>query len=160
MVAVTLRILNADRILRISDPQSLMAAPIRDAFDKATYKVHQSSLALVPVDTGMLKGSLRPAIDPTPLPRWATVGTNIEYARAVHDGRPPGFRPAVTPDDLRVWARRHGNMSPYALARTINRRGVAPVPYLVNALRDNRLAIQAIFQKAAKAIEHLWSQGA
>lgn len=160
MVAVTLRILNAERLLRISDPQSLMAAPLRDAFDKATYKVHKTASSLVPVDTGMLKGSLRPAIDPTPLPRWAIVGTNIQYARAVHDGRPPGFRPAVTPQELKVWARRHGNISPVALARAINRRGIPPVPYLVNALTENKAAIQTIFQKAAKVIEQLWSQGA
>lgn len=159
MVTTTIHILNAKHILDRARASSLLAGPIRVALTKSAYTVEKSSKGMTPVDTGRLRASITHVVDASSVPHYATVGTNVIYARYVHDGRRQGARQPPTAA-IALWARRHGNINPYVLARAIKRRGIKPRPFLRDAFNENISAIRGYFQSAAREIERLWSQGA
>lgn len=159
MVGFSIRVTNAEEMQRKARASSIMAEPIRTALKKSAYVVDGQAKRNAPVDTGRLRASITNAVDASAVPRFATVGTNVMYARAVHDGRKPGSQPP-TAGELALWARRHGNINPYVLARSIKRRGIKPRPFLRSAFEANLDRIRGFFQTAGRDIERLWSQGA
>jgi phage gpG-like protein len=159
MVTTTIKIENAERIIDRARASNLMAAPLRKALTASAFVVQNDAKKESPVDTGRLRASITNAVDASAVPRFATVGTNVIYARAVHDGRKPGSQPP-TAGELALWARRHGNINPYVLARSIKRRGTKPRPFLRSAFEANLDRIRGYFETAGRDIERLWSQGA
>jgi hypothetical protein len=176
MVTTTIRIINGERIVRLARTDELMGEPIRKALKALAVIVEKSAKEETPVDRGRLRSSITHALDVRPVPLFATVGTDVAYARDVHDGRKPGTMPPTSA--LRVWASRHGfavstrarisrrtgkpitEPALYALANSIARRGIKPRPFLTNALSKNISNIRTFFQNAGRDIERLWSQGA
>ena len=55
-----------------------------DMLQRIAFLVQANSQRVTPVDTGTLKRSQYTKVDPSGA--WALVGTNIAYARPVHDG--------------------------------------------------------------------------
>jgi len=159
MVGFSIRVTNAEEMQRKARASAIMAEPIRTALKKSAYVVEGQAKRNAPVDTGRLRASITNAVDTSDLPRFATVGTNVIYARAVHEGRRPGSQPP-TAGGIALWARRHGNINPYAVARSIKRRGIKPRPFLRTAFEENLGRIRGFFQAAGRDIERLWSQGA
>lgn len=135
-----------------TDP--LMGPALRQALQRSAILVQNDAKRGTPVDTGRLRASVTHALDSRPVPLYATVGTNVAYARAVHDGREAGSMPP--PAKLATWARRHGKINPYALALAIKRRGIMPRPFLTDAIEVNVSNIRAEMSHAAKMIEAAW----
>ena len=88
-----------------TDP--LIGPALKQALDRSGLMVRNDATRLVPVDRARLKGSIKNVLDARPVPLYTTVGTNVEYAEYVHEGRAPGGK-MPPPEALRVWARRHG----------------------------------------------------
>lgn len=73
--------------------ETLLARPMARFLTEAMTLAHGhlSTPGIVPIDTGRLRSSLQPGsgvtgIDPSPLPLWAKVGTNVEYAAPLDAG--------------------------------------------------------------------------
>jgi len=82
-------------------PTALLRRPLARYFTEIMTLTHGylASPGVVPIDTGRLRSSLQPGsgvtgIDPSPLPLWAKVGTNVEYAGPLDDPeeRDPHYR--------------------------------------------------------------------
>ena len=126
---------------RLQSPD-LIAAPLRRGLDRAGYIVESEAKILSPVDRGRLRASITHEVDPSTVPMFCRVGTNVQYARAVHDGRPPGSMPPMR--EIAGWAQRHG-LPAWPVAVAIARNGTPAQPYLSPALeRREREAISAI----------------
>lgn len=101
---------------------------------RSALNIQRTARNLVPVDTGRLKNSINVRM-------FGLVGviyTNVDYSIYVEFGTRPHFPPVQA---LEGWAERH-DISPFALALSIARRGTAPQPYMKPALdmeKDNYL---------------------
>jgi hypothetical protein len=73
----------------------------------------------------------------------------VEYGRRAGARMPP-------PNALATWARRHGGIDPFVLARSIGRKGIKARPFLHPALRSAEDKIRSLLGAAAKEIEGLW----
>ncbi len=132
-------------------------APVRSAFSKAAVTVESRSKKLTPVDTGRLRASLTHRLDASPLPRYAEVGTNVDYAKYVHEGRKVGSKmPPIAA--LTKWAKRHNIKSVWMLARRIKARGIKPRRFLVQALEESRSEIDSWLRQAAREVEQRWGK--
>ena len=117
---IEVRLIGFERMMANVKPEVLVG-PVRRFLDRATISIGDHIKEFTPVDTGRLYtsigggtfrgGSYPPghgrAIDASPVPGWASVGTNVEYAEelefSVHKkprpggvGRIPYFRPGIT----------------------------------------------------------------
>ena len=159
MVTLTWVGITPEQLARVADADKLIGEPLRRALQKSLYTVQNAAKREVPVDSGRLRASLAKKeavfIDTSPTPMYGTLGTNVVYARYVHDGRDPGRPPPAKA--LMVWARRHGNINVYALARAIGRRGIKAKPFLRGPLMSNTDRIRGFFQAAGRDIEQAWA---
>lgn len=90
---------------------------------------------MVGVVTGRLSGSIttvRAERDGVPV---VLVGTNVEYARFVHNGTLPHWPPRSA---MAAWLAAKGGdpRNAFLVARAISRRGTPPKPFLTTALRE------------------------
>ena len=157
MVTLTWVGITPEQLARVADADKLIGEPLRRALQKSAIVVTSEAKRGTPVDTGRLRASVSNVVDASPIPRFATVGTNVAYARYVHDGRMPGRMPP--PNALATWARRHGGQNPFVLARTSARRGIKAKPFLREAMTSNVGRIRGFFQAAARDIEQAWAAG-
>ncbi len=157
MVTLTWVGITPEQLARVADADKLIGEPLRRALQKSAIVVTSEAKRGTPVDTGRLRASVSNVVDVSPIPRFATVGTNVAYARYVHDGRMPGRMPP--PNALATWARRHGGQNPFVLARTIARRGIKAKPFLRGPLMSNTDRIRGFFQAAGRDIEQAWAAG-
>jgi len=81
------------KVTREVSREQLLGGPLRTFFNTAMLLAHSdvAKAGRVPWDTGNLAGSLSPGggateIDPSPVPMWARVGTNVEYAAYLETG--------------------------------------------------------------------------
>lgn len=65
--------------------EQLLGKPLTDFFNRCMLAGHKdvAQPGRVPIDTGYLRGSLAPGaggtmVDPSPLPKWASVGTVVD----------------------------------------------------------------------------------
>jgi hypothetical protein len=82
----------------------------------------------------------------------ATITANEPYAYDVEYGTPPGRY--VSPQALMGWAMRHG-INPYAVSKSIFKKGTRAQPYLLPAFNSNTDTIVAII---GQAIQNALSQ--
>ncbi len=153
MVEISVQFSGFQEALRKIDGNTLLAAPLRRALTQSALLVEGNAKRLVPVDTGNLRRSITYRVDSRPIPLFAEIGTNAPYAVFVHEGRKAGKMPPTSA--LLGWARRHGR-NPFAVARSIGRRGIRGKPFLRNALTQARGQIQAFLSDAAREIEAAW----
>ena len=147
---VRVKVTGIEKLVKKLD--DLTARPLKNALTRAGLTVEREAKLQVPVDTGRLRNSITYIVDPSPVPTWVQVGTNVKYARFVELGTKRHFPP---PGALGRWAKKHG-MNAYALARAISRRGTKAHPYLRPAFEASRDAIQATLQHAAEEIKARW----
>lgn len=157
MVTITWVGMTPQRLASLADADALVGKPLRDALQRSAITVQSDAKRGAPVDTGRLRASITSAVDANAIPRFATIGTNVEYAPWVHDGRKPGRMPP--PAALATWARRHGGQNPYVLARLIGRRGIKAQPFLRDAFAVNVGRIRGYFERAGREIEAAWQAG-
>ena len=73
-------------VVREVDVAELLGKPLTNFFNRAMLIIHRHAAqpGVVPIDTGLLRGSLSPGagttmIDPSNPPKFAQVGTNLVY---------------------------------------------------------------------------------
>jgi len=161
-MAAGLQVEGLERVLRKVDPK-LLAGPLRRFFDRAGITVRNAAAKRAPVDTGRLRASLAYEVDPAPLPLWAKVGTNVEYAPYMEFGTgvfaegegggrhwPPG-------EALSAWAGKHGFASGFAAAAAIGKRGgLEPRRYLRGGLEESLAAISGLLDRLLAEIKAAW----
>ncbi len=139
----------------------------RRTMQKAVQLVQAEAQRRAPVDTGTLRRSITGQVQPLGARKAGglgatkagnafpgqkvgpvgTVGSKVNYARAVEFGRRPGKQPPTA--RLRGWARRKTGSADnaYRIARAISKRGTSPQPYLEPALEAKRGEIQRMFER-------------
>lgn len=136
---------------------ALLGGPIRKGLTVSALLVEGEAKKLVPVDTGNLRRTITHKVDGSPIPAFATIGTDASYARAVHDGRRAGAKmPPLSA--LKGWAGRHGvpGNRVFLVARAISRKGIRARPFLTDAMRAKVGQIEAAMRGAAAEIEQHW----
>ena len=104
---VTIR--GVERLVRASDTNAIFRQPLTDALMRSQFRIVKEAKQLTPVDTGRLRASLgspygfrgrkgraggsaeefnASELDARRIPLYVTVGTNVVYARQVHQRRP------------------------------------------------------------------------
>ena len=157
--------------LPMPDFERLVGQPLRDALDASGADVQRYAKQRAPVHTGALRNSINVEVDPSTVPMWASVGTNLIYARSVEFGRPPGKGVPVTDRATGAvvnkafvdWVirklkvpRRDAVRVAIRISTKIKRRGIAPKPFLFPALAEARGDIQAAMNDAALDIAEAW----
>jgi len=84
------------------------------------------------------------------------ISPKANYAEAIHKGRLPGSAPPVSA--LEGWARRKG-INPYAVQKSIQRKGTKPNPFVARALDNERQGINDEFDIAADRVADYISKG-
>jgi len=134
---------------RLQSPE-LIAAPLRRGLDRAGYIVESEAKILTPVDRGRLRASITHEVDPAAVPLFCQIGTNVDYARAVHDGRPPGSMPPISA--ISGWATRHG-LPAWPVAMAIRNNGTRSQPFLVPALERKTNDVMSAIDEGLRSIQ-------
>lgn len=100
----------------------------------AGIQVVQSARDLVPTDTGELRKSISQNISMMSGGIRSTIMPTVPYGGGVELGQAPGTY--VSPQQLMGWAMRKG-LNPYAVSKSILKKGTQPKPFLFPAFDDN-----------------------
>jgi hypothetical protein len=140
---ISAKVEGADKLARgLAAAGSSLAGDVRQTMEAALLLVEGDARREAPQDTRRLSGSIVHEIHGQGAALTGTVGPSVRYGFYVHQGRRPGRMPP--PRALEGWARRHG-LNPYAVARSIARRGIPPNPFMARALARNRTRISQLF---------------
>jgi hypothetical protein len=151
---------------KLNDPK-LIGSPARKFLNRAVLTILRFARQNAPVDRGRLRQSITYDVDSSPMPLWGKVGSNVSYAPDMEFGtnalseKPSatGNVPFPTGADLEIWARRHGNLNPWAVAHAIrNRGGLRPRRYLRNAFAEARSQIARFLRDMGNEIERNWGR--
>ena len=157
MTKIAVKVDGLDAIVRKLNGNVLYAGPLRTALTKSAMAIETGAKQLVPVDTHHLQRSITHHVDPSPVPLYAEVGTNVKYAPMVHEGRRAGRAPRT--EYLVGWAKRHGYTgSLFVLARAIGRRGIKARPFLKDAFSKAQHQVTGYLSAAAREIEAIWGR--
>lgn len=151
-------IIGIDELITKTGKLSSEIGPIaRGILDKAASNIKGKAKHLAPVDTGHLRASITTKLDTVPVPLWAQVGTNKNYARSVEYGSRPHYAPI---DHLRPWAKAHG-IPAGAVWRSIWMYGTKPHPFMKPAFEWAKPEIMGydMMENARKQIEAIWEGG-
>lgn len=151
-MSFVVRIEGVPRLQAKLAPGLLLGPPIKRLLERWAITVESEAKRGAPVDTGRLRASITHRLDAAPVPLFAEVGTNVTYARPVHEGRRAGARQPPSAA-LAVWARRHGGGNPFLIARAIGRRGIKARPFLRNAAQASASQLAGFVATCAKEIE-------
>jgi len=171
---------------RLQREPAELEADVRRIMNQSLLLIERDAKRLAPQDTRRLAGSINSRISGTFPNLLGEVGPTPRYGIVMEFGRRAGARmPPV--DALIGWVRRHwnpafigpiqrGQLRPrraaganvsqnairqraWALARSIQRRGIRPQPYMAPATRQNLPRIQAAFARiGARAVARLAGQ--
>ena len=141
---------------KLKDPK-LIGSPIRKALlQSAEFAVGQAK-ELTPVDTGRARNSYATKVDPSPIPQWASIGSNLEYMKPLEFGSKPHFPPLSA---LQPWASRHGfpagSAGAIMVARVIAARWTKAHHMLRDGIKATRPFLNTQLAKAASTIEASW----
>lgn len=103
---------------------------------KRTLRVEQAAKQGCPVDEGRLRSSIRHSFGQDARGLFGRVGTDVEYARAVHDGTRPHVIVPRTARILRFPTTPRG--STFVYAKRVMHPGTRARPFLRDALRFAR----------------------
>jgi phage gpG-like protein len=122
---------------RYAGAERVLADEMGAAARWAAFAVVALAQRYVKRDTGNLANSLAGEVRSVAGGVEAVAGTSVPYAADVEYGRRPGGRmPPV--EAIRAWAVSHRipEEAAFAIARSIQRRGIPPSPYLTRALEE------------------------
>lgn len=165
-------ILHLDEMLKRLSPE-LFSGPLRNLFHRATIEIQGRARAGAPVDRGPLRQRVLTEVDNAEPPTFgqvgflgATEGSGLYMqARAMEFGTGRAGDPEVAHkathvppgDALDVWARRHGFVSGWQVAKIIARRGgLKPRRFLRNAVEQSRAAIEGFVHQLGDEIVEQW----
>lgn len=141
---------DASRLLAKLGPQ-LYAPAVRQLIARLALTTERAAKAQAPTDMGALRRSIVSDLRPTS----AKVYTPLHYAASVEYGRRPGSMPP--PQALIGWMRRHRmDGSPWALARSIARRGIKGRFFMRAGLKAATDALPNLTALAARKVEQDW----
>jgi hypothetical protein len=139
---------------RMRQAPAIVGTALRRAVDRCTALGERGSKTMVPVDTGHLRRSITAsrATFAGGVARGAW-GTNVPYARPVHDGRRAGA-PMPPAGALTGWLRRHGIpiAAEFVVRRAIGQRGIPPRRFLADVLTRLEPRFRAEFDQARREI--------
>lgn len=101
------------------DPSAARAA-MKKGLSKSLKVITNQVKVETPVDTGRLRAGMTDEVRDSGNEIIGVVGNVVEYAPFVENGSSPHFPP---PAALAKWAKRHGNIPPFLVARSIARNG-------------------------------------
>jgi HK97 gp10 family phage protein len=96
--------------------------------------IKSESRTLAPKDLGELRNSIDYVVKDRKKSIDGEISANKDYAQYVEFGTSPHFPPISA---LEGWAERHG-ISPYAVAKSIARKGTTAQPFMSPALRKEK----------------------
>jgi phage gpG-like protein len=149
---IIVKITGLDELIRKVNDPALLGEPIRGFFNVSTMSIQRDTMQLTPVDTGRLRASITTSIDPSPVPLYGLVGTNVFYGPYIEYGTRP-HRPPIAV--LMRWAKAHG-VNVYALARTIAIRGTRAHYMFQKSVQSNLINLEGFLKEAAAEIEDRW----
>jgi hypothetical protein len=129
----------------------LVGEPLRTYLSRSSKKVLSEAQNRAPVFTGRLRSSLQVKMKTDKM----TVISTSPYALYVETGTRPHFPPISA---IRSWAQSKG-INPYALARSIARKGTKPTWFLRDSFEFSQRAIKGYLADAARDIEARWRRG-
>lgn len=145
---------------------ALTTKPLQRFFKRVSIVVQTRARQNAPVNTGRLRASIAYEVDTSSPPEYAKVGTNVFYAPYMEYGTGllahKGPKKAHWPPSgaLDTWARRHGILSGFLVARAIGRRGgLKPRLYLTTALEDSRGDIRSELHDTGREMLAIWNRG-
>ncbi len=143
---------------KLKDP-SMIGIPIRKALLRTGVFAAGQTRDRTPVDTGRLRGSITSDVDNAPIPKFATIGSNLTYARPIEEGTSPHFPPLAA---LQPWAARHGfptgNAGAFLVARAIAQRGTKGHRMLEKGIGASKAFFRQQLRTAARDIERSWGR--
>ena len=89
-------------------------------------------------------------------PLEVTISPRANYSETVHKGRRPGA--PVSAKSLEGWARRKG-LNPYAVAKSIERKGTKANPFVARAVDDVKGQVNDEFDIAAGKVAEFLARG-
>lgn len=115
---------------------------VNTAINRSLVRVLGAEKKEAPVGTGNLRDNWR--VD---MSRFAgTLSSNAPYSMAVHFGSRPHMPPA-TDSFFQLWCRKKG-LNPWAVARSIARKGTRPNPFFQRAVDSQQAQINGEFSNA------------
>lgn len=146
-----------DMDARLSAMPAVMERELRAALNASLLLIEADARQGVAHDTGRLAGSISSQISGSGLNLEGRVGPSVRYGASVEFGRRAGSKmPPV--DALMGWVSRHPRgrgsrrQQAFALARSIQRRGIRARPFLVPAFKKNEAAIGRLFSRAGARV--------
>ena len=118
------------------------------AMETSTTMLKYEARNTVSVDTGALRRSIGNQVTLRGNSVIGRVGAGERYGTYVEYGTHPHY---VSAKALERWARKRG-LNPYAVARSIARKGTQKHPFLIPSFVKLRSQIEAIFQKVFNSI--------
>lgn len=153
MVTITWVGMTPQRLANLVDADVLIGKPLRRALDASGKAVASEAKVLTPWNTGHLRASIKHLVDTSAIPRFVSIGTNVEYAEKVHEGTGP--QPNVKAKDLELWAKRK-KANAYRVAAILRKYGQKPQPFLSMGFADRIDDVKQYFQRAGREIEAAW----
>ena len=149
MSPVTLRLEGAEPLERaLRRSPAVVAAAQQQAMTASLLLVEGDARRNVRHDTRRLMNSITHQVAGRGNTLVGRVGPSAGYGLYVERGSRPHWPPIAA---LRGWARRH-NISPYAVQRSIARKGTRARPFLLPAFTKNAPAIVRLFARAGAAV--------
>ena len=142
---VTLRLEGAEELVaKLARSPRTVAAEQQRAMTASLLLIEADARRNVRHDTRRLMNSITHQIEGRGTRLVGRVGPSVRYGLYVERGSRPHWPPVAA---LAGWARRHG-VSPYAVQRSIARRGTRARPFLVPAFLRNAERILRLFAQA------------
>lgn len=129
-INVRMQLLGMQELSKKLEPGQLLGKPIRNLLSKAALIVEKRAKEKASgrpgprVQTGRLRSSITSKVDPSAIPQWAEVGSNVFYAPFVELGH----------------MTRGGGMAP-------------AYPFLHPALKESQGKVNGLLEQASKEIE-------
>lgn len=126
---------------------------LRTALRRGAVIIQRGERIEAPRDTSNLANRID-IIESGPLEM--TIGPRAKYSIEVHEGRRPGSAPPASA--LESWARRKG-LNPYAVAKSIQRKGTKPNPFVARAVDEVKGQVNQEFDAAASKVAQFLARG-
>lgn len=150
MAGITVQIVGLEKLQGgVAAGPATLAREVRTAMTAGSLLIEGTARSLAPKDTGRLGGSITHAITGGGANLTSKIGPSVAYGLYAEKGRGPGRMPPVAA--IEGWARRHG-MNPFALARSIARKGTKGKPYMRPAFEQNVGRVTSLFEKVGAVV--------